>query len=452
MQYPERVVNLLKVRVGGSRLEFCQGVGLGLMLFTALAGTAWAQGGGQGRGQGGMQGGMQGGIQGRPQGGPQPGMQPAMQPIPPPTGGTAANPSGLPHAIGDDTFAQALQRMLIATMATNPKNEALTPLHLRYELKITDYKNKPHTGTYETWISKAGVHTAIHTDAYDDSDLTKGDGVWALEKGLRPLRIMEFAEVHMMYRSVLLTAMRGDQKMKPRTVDGVALTCGGSDDRGAVCFDPATGYISLIIKDTEKVAYEDWKQVGPLHLAATVRKTYGKHELFEAKLTDSSVEVSSDALAIPAGAIQEPAGTRLDEQRGLVFRAEAHPQLPMNMRKPGGPQPTPAVNGQAQLHVWVDDKGMVSKATVEDADDKEAADAGYSRATLLQFIPDVESGKPAAFETSYYMRSMGGFGGGGMGRGRGGGMGAPGGDGGGDAPGTTPGAPPSGGSGGPGGM
>jgi hypothetical protein len=352
--------------------------------------------------------------------------------------------------MGDDSLTQALQRMLIATMATNAKNEALTPLHLRYELKITDYKNKPHSGIYETWISKAGAHTVIHTDAYDDSDLTKGDAVWAIEKGLRPLRVVEFAEVHMMYRSVLLTAMRGDQKMKPRTVDGVALTCGGSDDRGSVCFDPATGYVSLVIRDAEKVVYEDWKQVGPLHLAGTVRKTYGKHELFEAKLTDSSVEVSPDALAIPAGAILEPAGTKLDEQRGLVFHAEAHPQLPMNMRKPGGPQPTPAVSGQAQLRVWVDEKGMVSKATVEDADDKEAADAGYSRATLLQFIPDVESGKPVSFETSYLMRSMGG-GGMGMGRGRGG-MGGGGGEGGGDAPGSTPGAPPSGGSGGPGGM
>ena len=341
--------------------------------------------------------------------------------------------------MGDDTLAQAVQRMWVATSMTNAKGELVTPLHLRYELKITDYKNKPHTGTYETWIGKDGIHTLIHTDAYDDSDLTKGDSVWANEKGLRPLRIMEFAEVHWMYRSVLMTAMRGDQKMKPRTVDGVALTCGGQDDRGAVCFDPATGYVALVIRDTEKVAYEDWRQVGPLYLATTVRKTYGKHELFEAKLVDASTDVSPDALAVPAGAIQEPAGTRIDEQRGLVFNVEAHPYLPMNMRKPNAPQPTLNVAGQAQLRVWVDEKGMVSKAVVEDADDKEAADAGYSRATLLLFIPYVENGKPAGFETSYYKRGM--FGGGGMGmggrgmggRGGGGGMGE--GGGGGDAPG-----------------
>jgi hypothetical protein len=312
-----------------------------------------------------------------------------------------------------------LQRILIATMATNARNEALTPLHLRYELTITDYKNKPHSGTYETWISKDGTHTVIHTDSYDDSDLTKADGVWANEKGLRPLRIIEFAEVHAMDRAAVVTAMRGDQKMKPRTVDGVAMTCGGDDARAAVCFDPATGYVSLVIKDTEKVAYEGWKQVGPLHLATTIRRTYGKHELFEAKLVDASAEVSPEALAVPPGAIQEPAGTRIDEQRGLVFSKEAHPQLPMNMRKPGAPQPLPAVAGQAQLRVWVDEKGMVSKAVVEDADDKEAADAGYSRATLLEFIPYVEDGKPAKFETSYFMR--GGAGGGGMGMGRGGG-------------------------------
>ena len=210
--------------------------------------------------------------------------------------------------------------------------------------------------------------------------------------------------------------------------------------RGAVCFDPATGYVALAIRDEEKVAYEDWKQIGPLHLAGTVRKSFGKHELFEAKLTDASTEVSPDALAVPAGATEEPAGTKIDEQRGLVFSAEAHPQLPMNMRKPGAPQPTPyTLSGQAQLRVWVDEKGMVSKAVVEDADDKEAADAGYSRATLLLFIPYVESGHPASFETSYLKRGMSGGGGMGMGgrgmggRGGGGGMGG----GGGDAPGGS---------------
>jgi uncharacterized membrane protein YgcG len=353
--------------------------------------------------------------------------------------------------MGSDTFTQALQRILIATMATNAKNEALTPLHLRYELKMTDYKNKEHTGTYETWISKDGVHSVVHTDAYDDSDLTKGDSVWANEKGLRPLRIMEFAEVHMMYRNVLATAMRGDQKMKTRTVDGVDLTCGGEDARGAVCFDPATGYVSLVIKDTEKVAYTGWKQVGPLHLATTIHKTYGKHELFEAKLTDASTDVSADALAVPAGAIQEPAGTRIDEQRGLVFSAEAHPYLPMNQRKPNAPQPIPDVAGQAQLRVWVDEKGLVSKAVVEDADDKDAADAGYSRATLLMFVPYVENGKPASFETSYYKRGAGGGGGMGMGGrgGGGGGMGGGGGEGMGGGGGEGAGAP---GGGVPGGM
>jgi hypothetical protein len=332
--------------------------------------------------------------------------------------------------MGDDTLAQALQRMLIATMATNPRGEALTPLHLRYELKMTDYKNKEHAGTYEVWSSKDGVHTLIHTDAYDDSDLTKSDGVWVSEKGVRPLRIMEFAEVHLMYRNVLLIAMRGDQKMKPRTIDGASVVCGGQDDRGSVCFDPATGYVSVIIKDQEKVAYEDWKPVGPLHVAGTVRKSFGKHVLFEAKLVDSSNTVTADALAVPAGAIQEPAGARVDEQRGLVFRQNPHPQLPptQNARATQA-APPPMVAGQAVVRVWVDAKGQVSKAVVEDADDKESADAGYAMATLLVYVPYQQDGKPVAFETSYYKPSMGGGGMGMGGRGMGGGGDAPGGSG-----------------------
>jgi hypothetical protein len=121
----------------------------------------------------------------------------------------------------------------------------------------------------------------------------------------------------------------------------------------------------------------------------------------------------------------------------------------MNQRKPDAPQPTPyALSGQAQLRVWVDNKGMVSKAAVEDADDKDAADAGYSRATLLLFIPYVENGKAAGFETSYYMRGMGG---GGMGLGMGGRGGGGGGfGGGGEAPGGGGGGETPGGSGGPG--
>src|ERR1035441_9616076 len=46
-----------------------------------------------------------------------------------------------------------------------------------------------------------------------------------------------------------------------------------------------------------------------------------------------------------------------------MFRPAPHPFLPMNQRKPDAPQPTPyALSGQAQLRVWVDNKGMVSKA------------------------------------------------------------------------------------------
>jgi uncharacterized membrane protein YgcG len=101
--------------------------------------------------------------------------------------------------------------------------------------------------------------------------------------------------------------------------------------------------------------------------------------------------------------------------------------------------PPPSASGQAVVRVWVDEKGMVSKAVVEDADDKESADAGYARATLLTYVPYLENGRPTKFETSYTMRSMGGGGGMGGGMRRGGGsMGSPGSEGGGEAPGATP--------------
>jgi uncharacterized membrane protein YgcG len=334
--------------------------------------------------------------------------------------------------MGDDTtVGQAVQRIQNATKPTAPQ-------HLRYELKMTDYKGKEHAGTYETWSSKDGLHTEIHTDAYNWSDLLNASGAWAKEDGLRPLRIMEFVEVRVIYRSVLMTAMRGDQKLKPRTVDGVALVCGGQDDRGSVCFDPATGFVSLIIKDQEKVAYEDWKQVGSQYLAATVRKSFGKHPLFEAKLADASDKASPDVFAVPAGATQEPAGTRIDEQRGLVFSKEPHPQLPLSPNARATLAAPAMAAGQALVRVWVDQKGQVSKAQVEDADDKEAADAGYAQATMLVYVPYVEDGKPAKFETSYYARGMGG--GGGMGRGgRGGGGGGRGGGEGGGGGGEMPG-------------
>ncbi len=89
-------------------------VELGLVMLAALAGSAWTQG-------------------------------PAAPAGPPPAGAMVS--SGLPHAMGDDTVAQAVQRIMVATKAMNSKMPPVTPLHLRYELKMVDYKGKEHSGT-----------------------------------------------------------------------------------------------------------------------------------------------------------------------------------------------------------------------------------------------------------------------------------------------------------------
>jgi hypothetical protein len=401
----------------------CWGLGFGMVVLATLGGTVCAQG----------RGGQMGGGQMGPgaMGGPQ---MPMM------------TNSGLPHAMGSDTLLQAIQRVIVATKVMNPRAEPFNPLHLRYELKMVDYKGKEHAGTYESWSSKDGEHTEIHSDPYSWSAVTKSDGIWSSEKDLRPLRMMEFAEVRLMYRSVLTGAMRGDQKLTPRTVNGAALVCGGQDDRGSVCFDPATGYVALLIKDDERVEYADWKQIGSQYLAGTVRKSFGKHLLFEGKLGDSSQEVGADAFAAPAGATHAPEGAKLDDQTGLVLKQQLHPLAPPTPGSRGSQVATPNVSGRAIVRVWVNEKGEVSKATVVDADDKESAEAGYAKSTLLVYTPDVEDGHATKFETSYYMHSGGGFGGGGMGRGRSGGGGG-GGEPSGDAPGGGGGggAEPSGG-------
>jgi hypothetical protein len=376
---------------------------------------------------------------------------------------SAANPSGLPHAMSDETFGMATQQILTATKAMSPDLEPVTPLHLRYELKMVDYKGKEDRGTYETWSNSDAVHTEIHTGSYNESDLQEGDSVWLLENGLRPLRIREFAEVRLLYLDPILIYTMGQQtpvamsalgctplgvrideatpfcintkleepKLKLRTVDGASLLCGGDDAR-SICFDPTTGYVSLAILGEDKVAYEGWKQIGSQHLAAVVRRTFGKHLLFEAKLTEALDTVSPDTFAVPAGATEEPQGVSFSEQLGVTFPVEQQPQMPISAHY----RPMPSglrTGGQAIVTVWVNEKGRVTKAVVVDADDKENAEAAYEQATATVQLPNLENGHPASSETSYYLhRSVGGgarwavpemVGGGG----EGGGGGAPGG-------------------------
>ena len=82
--------------------------------------------------------------------------------------------------MADESIAQALQELQIATTA--PANP-MSPEHLRYQLKLVDYKDKEHAGTYELWKSEDGLRIDNDTDTYNWSALTKGEQRWAIKDG-----------------------------------------------------------------------------------------------------------------------------------------------------------------------------------------------------------------------------------------------------------------------------
>lgn len=360
------------MRIGnGPRASAVWIVGLGLVMLTTMKGAVWAQ-------------------------------TEATQ-----TGthatGAVANPSGLPHAMAGDTFAQALQRMQTATGVVYPsppyREEGHLPQdgYLRYELKMVDYMGGEHTGTYETWDSKDENRTYIHTDTYNWNVAWKDKQNWGIENGIRPLRVKEFTDVRLMPVKAVMRLLLQEQKLKSRNVDGVQMLCAGESDIALICFDPSTGFITLSTRDKETVSYEGWKQIGSRYMASVVRMTHGKNLLFEAKLTAASDEVPPDAIAIPTGAIQAAANTTFNERDGLV-NANRRPLLGSSV---GLFMRGLSSSGEAQAKVWVDEKGRVTKAEIEDADDIEIANAVLSAAKDSHYRREFENGHSVCFETFF---------------------------------------------------
>ena len=270
-------------------------------------------------------------------------------------------------------------------------------------LKLVDYKDKEHAGTYELWKSEDGLRIEIHTDTYNWSALTKGGQRWAIEdgqapmEGLRPLRVKEFIENRLMSHSVSVNASRDDPAFVRGSVDGVTSLCGGDHLKAMICFEEATGLPDLTMRNDEMVVYRDWRQVGPWHMAGQVSMKNGKHLLFEVKLTEASAEVSPDAFSVPAGATEVPAETLIGEQDISVTRKGPHP-----IKKRGSVRLMMQTNtGSAQVKVWVNEKGNVTKAEVEDSDNKDIASQAKDVALSTVYEPYIENGIPASFETVY---------------------------------------------------
>jgi len=365
-------VNYLMDWNGEKGLIGWRGVGLGLVLLTALAGTVWAQDAA-----------VQAGAQLA-----QPRTNPDV---------VLAKPSPLPKAMKGDNFALAVERMQTATTA---HGTTLDPLHLRYELKMEDVKGKPHTGSFEVWNSTDGRRTEIHLDNYNGTEVALPDGGrWLLHDGPRPLRVSEFVAERLEPQTAIQRSLVGGPSLKPRKVNDATLLCAGDGETAKVCFDQATGFIAVASVDQEVITYEAWRKIGWKYMAGVVRDTHNNRMILEATMTVASNDVSPDVFAVPEGAVQVKSGTPLSvfEVPGADLAAPFHPVL-----SHGVSTLRPVTSGSAQVYVWVDEKGKVTKAVLEDADDKDIGDYALDAARRTIYAPYQEKGKYMGFRTSIY--------------------------------------------------
>jgi len=310
-----------------------------------------------------------------------------------------ARPSPLPKAMtAEDSFAQATERIQSATTA---HGATLEPMHLRYELKTVDVNGKQHTGSFETWNSKEGHRTEIHLDNYNGIELERSDGGrWLLHDGPRPLRVAEFVQERLLPRTAIQRSLVGGPSLKPRKVNDATLLCAGDGDTAKVCFDQPTGFIAVASVDQEMITYEAWRKIGWKYMAGVVRDTHNNHMILEATMTVASNDVSPDVFAVPEGAVQVKAGTSTSafEVPGVDLAAPSHSVLSQ-----GVSTIVPLTSGSVQVTVWVDEKGKVTKAVLEDADDKDIGDWALDIVRRSIYTPYQENGKYVSYKTSVYL-------------------------------------------------
>jgi hypothetical protein len=315
----------------------------------------------------------------------------------------------------DNNLAAAVARMRTATVVDVTP---LAPLHLSYELKLQDARGNAHAGTYETWSTPEESRTEIHTDTYNGVEIVKGDRRWVREDGLRPLRIMEFMGEQVLPMAAIARSLTGVPKMKPRKANGATLMCGGNGQSAMICFDPSTGFIVFGTVDGQLIEYSTWRKLGWRYLAGVVRITRLDKILVEAKMTVASGAVPQEMFAIPDGAVEssvQPNPTGGSQELGLVGPFAMVPLGPDTrnvgldssgkhrlLTRGGYGNVFPRHSGKAQVKVWVDGRGRVTKAVLEDADDMDVADAALASARGATYAPEQENGHPVGFETAYF--------------------------------------------------
>lgn len=307
--------------------------------------------------------------------------------------------SPLPNPILDDNLATAADRVIAA--ATAHSDSLYTPYHERYELTMFDYKGQKHLGSVESWISTVGYRYEVHTDTYNYVRVADYGSrkQWEAKEGIEPLRVKEFTWDKIKPTYVELHLLHGGSipKLKPVTIDGTPQMCGGIVGTARLCFDQATGFMTSATLNDEHVVYDGWQKTDTWkYREGTLRILHETNLLVEAKLTVASMEFSPKIFEQIEG-LREIAPLR---QPGSGMPPSPAPQHKILVR--GTSAISRGANGYAQVRVWVDQHGVVSRAEVEDADDRQVAAAALESAQKTVYGPETENGQPTGFETTAF--------------------------------------------------
>ena len=306
--------------------------------------------------------------------------------------------SPLPHPIIDDNLADAADRMIASETAHNENLKA--PYHERYELTTFDYKGQKHTGSMEYWLGATGYRMEKHTDTYSEvhvTDFASGRR-WEAYQGTEPLRLLEFSWDKILPTNVNQRMLHGGgtiPRLKPEPAADGKLTCSEIAGTAQMCFEQNTGFIVSGRLNAQSVEYQGWKKVDTWkYRASTLRILHDTSLLVEAKLVVASMEFPDDVFRQLDGLREVAPMSRSGDY--IAVRSVAQHKILAR----GTSVNSRGLSGYAQVRVWVDMHGLVTRAEVEDADDAQLAAAALESAQKTVFAPWRENGQPAPFETT----------------------------------------------------
>jgi hypothetical protein len=309
-------------------------------------------------------------------------------------------PSPLPRPILDDNLANAADRMIASATAHNENLKA--PYHERYELTMVDYKGQKHTGSMESWISQAGFRMEMHTDTYSEvhvTDFASGRR-WESYEGIEPLRLIEFNWDRVLPRNVVNYMLHGGGTipgLKSESAADRQLTCAGIPGMAQMCFEQSTGFIVSGRLNAQHVEYQGWKKADTWkYRVSTLHILHDTSLLVEAKLAVASMEFSDDVFKQIDG-LREVA-----PMSSSGYYIAPHPVPIHGILVRGTSISGRGLSGYAQVRVWVDQQGQVTRAEVEDADDAQIAAAALESAQKKVYQPWRDNGQPSAFETTVF--------------------------------------------------